>query len=171
LHAPVDNFARRDYPSATLPIMRIICPVCGIWLVDLTMTGGEGSFWCLGCSEAADVQVEDKSRRLSDCPAVLGASMSMEIKSVRPLFYSLGKVRVSSIEGNGAQVIQWLKRLFGFDGSTYQPPATTPRSTVASQMDQGDYHSGPHGYSPNTAYPGTEYGSRFSEEAEWAEDQ
>jgi len=28
-------------------------------------------------------------------------------------------------------------------------------------------HSGPDGYSPNTAYPGTQYGSSFDQEAEW----
>jgi hypothetical protein len=66
-------------------------------------------------------------------------------------------------------MIQWIKRLFGFDGSTYQPPAPTPRSTVVSQMDEGEYHSGPYGYSPNTAYPETQYGSRFDEEADWAD--
>ena len=38
-----------------------------------------------------------------------------------------------------------------------------------SEMDQGDYHSGPEGYSPNTAYPETQYGSRFDEEADWAD--
>jgi hypothetical protein len=36
-------------------------------------------------------------------------------------------------------------------------------------MDEGDYHSGPYGYSPNTAYPETQYGSNFDEEAEWNE--
>ena len=41
----------------------------------------------------------------------------------------------------------------------------TDRSTGTSStpaklkgMNEGDYHSGPHGYSPNTAYPDTEYG-------------
>jgi hypothetical protein len=34
-------------------------------------------------------------------------------------------------------------------------------------MNEGDLHSGPHGYSPNTAYPETQYGSDFDEEAEW----
>ena len=34
-------------------------------------------------------------------------------------------------------------------------------------MNEGDYHSGPHGYSPGTAYPETQYGSGFDEEAEW----
>ena len=38
-----------------------------------------------------------------------------------------------------------------------------------SEMDQGNYHSGPQGYSPNTAYPETQYGSRFDEEADWAD--
>jgi hypothetical protein len=34
-------------------------------------------------------------------------------------------------------------------------------------MNEGDLHSGPHGYSANTAYPETQYGSGFDEEAEW----
>lgn len=34
-------------------------------------------------------------------------------------------------------------------------------------MNDGDVHSGPDGYSPNTAYPETQYGSGFDEEAEW----
>jgi hypothetical protein len=36
-------------------------------------------------------------------------------------------------------------------------------------MDEGDVHSGPYGYSPNTAYPDTFYGSGMDddEEAEW----
>jgi len=34
-------------------------------------------------------------------------------------------------------------------------------------MNEGDVHSGPHGYSPNTAYPETQYGSDFDEEAAW----
>jgi hypothetical protein len=34
-------------------------------------------------------------------------------------------------------------------------------------MDEGDVHSGPHGYSPNTPYVETQYGSDFDEEAEW----
>jgi hypothetical protein len=38
------------------------------------------------------------------------------------------------------------------------------------EMDQGDYHSGPEGYSPNTAYPETQYGSAFDEDADWNEE-
>ncbi len=34
-------------------------------------------------------------------------------------------------------------------------------------MNEGDYHSGPYGYSAVTAYPDTQYGSGFDEEAEW----
>ena len=34
-------------------------------------------------------------------------------------------------------------------------------------MTDGDVHSGPDGYSPNTAYPETQYGNGFDEEAEW----
>lgn len=34
-------------------------------------------------------------------------------------------------------------------------------------MNEGDLHSGPHGYSPGTAYPETQYGSGFNPDAEW----
>lgn len=38
-------------------------------------------------------------------------------------------------------------------------------------MNEGDYHSGPAGYSPMTAYPETQYGSGFDEDAAWHEEQ
>ena len=33
--------------------------------------------------------------------------------------------------------------------------------------EEGNVHSGPYGYSPNTAYPETQYGSLFNPDAEW----
>jgi hypothetical protein len=33
--------------------------------------------------------------------------------------------------------------------------------------EEGNVHSGPYGYSPNTAYPETQYGSLFDPDAEW----
>jgi len=54
-----------------------------------------------------------------------------------------------------------------------QPAQRRPKTNTfqPEQMDQGDYHSGPHGYSPNTAYPETQYGSIFDEEADWNEEE
>lgn len=60
-------------------------------------------------------------------------------------------------------MIKFLKMLLGIQDL---PPQTTTK-VVETPMDQGDYHSGPDGYSPNTAYPETQYGSGFDEEAEW----
>ena len=34
-------------------------------------------------------------------------------------------------------------------------------------MNNGDYYSGPHGYSAMTGYPETQYGSGFDPDAEW----
>lgn len=34
-------------------------------------------------------------------------------------------------------------------------------------MNNGDYYNGPHGYSPVTGYPETQYGSGFDPDAEW----
>jgi hypothetical protein len=33
----------------------------------------------------------------------------------------------------------------------------------ADGMNPGDYYNGPHGYSPMTGYPETQYGSGFEE--------
>ncbi len=53
------------------------------------------------------------------------------------------------------------------------PGVATPTRTTSTpeQMDEGDMHSGPEGYSANTAYPETQYGSMFDEEAEWNEEE
>jgi len=64
-------------------------------------------------------------------------------------------------------MFSFLKSLFGISITTTPQVAQRP---VNSPMDEGDIHSGPHGYSPNTAYPETQYGSRFDEEAEWNEE-
>ena len=63
----------------------------------------------------------------------------------------------------------FLKRLSGISAIT--PAQTNQRSVVDSKMNEGDIHSGPHGYSPNTAYTETQYGSRFDEEADWDEEE
>ena len=65
-------------------------------------------------------------------------------------------------------MFSFLKRLFGNSNAT---PPQVAQQPVNSPMDEGDIHSGPHGYSPNTAYPETQYGSRFDEEAEWNEEE
>ena len=62
----------------------------------------------------------------------------------------------------------FLKRLFGISAIT---PAQTTQRPVDSKMDEADIHSGPHGYSPNTAYTETQYGSRFDEDAQWNEEE
>lgn len=51
------------------------------------------------------------------------------------------------------------------------PKRTTNQvSKPAEQINEGDLHSGPAGYSPNTEYPETQYGSGFDEEANWNEE-
>ena len=60
-----------------------------------------------------------------------------------------------------------VKWLFGAQAGT---PPVSPSKPVTNTMNEGDVHSGPHGYSPNTAYTETQYGSRFDEEAEWNEE-
>ena len=68
-------------------------------------------------------------------------------------------------------MINRLKNLFGLNEVPYTPMAPGSRKPRVDQpMNEGDIHSGPHGYSPNTAYPETQYGSRFDDEAEWNEE-
>jgi hypothetical protein len=67
-------------------------------------------------------------------------------------------------------MFRWLSNLLGISVTTAQPtPKQTP--TTHSHMNEGDIHSGPYGYSPNTPYQETQYGSRFDEEADWNEDE
>jgi hypothetical protein len=63
----------------------------------------------------------------------------------------------------------WLKRVLGISSAGY-PVTPRPGQVTNSTMNEGDFHSGPHGYSPNTAYSETQYGSWFDEEAEWNEE-
>jgi hypothetical protein len=68
-------------------------------------------------------------------------------------------------------MFKWLKELFSPSVSSSRPTAPQDYTRLRPQdpMDQGDYHSGPYGYSPNTAYPETQYGSNFDEDADWNE--
>lgn len=51
---------------------------------------------------------------------------------------------------------------------TYVPPKKKSSSSSAdATMNQGDFYSGPAGYSPNAAYSETQYGSGFDEDDEW----
>ena len=47
------------------------------------------------------------------------------------------------------------------------PNNTGTANRDLTDVEEGDLHSGPHGYSPNTAYPQTQYGSLFDPDAEW----
>lgn len=51
-------------------------------------------------------------------------------------------------------------------GATSGTTAPSSGSGSAS-MNEGDFHSGPEGYSPNTAYPDTFYGSGGHDEGDF----
>jgi hypothetical protein len=51
-------------------------------------------------------------------------------------------------------ILNWIKKFFAFDPTVYKPPVGSE-----PEMNQGDMHSGPEGYSPNTSYTDTFYGS------------
>jgi hypothetical protein len=50
-------------------------------------------------------------------------------------------------------VVLGLISIFSSAGSRPSRPVTP------AEMNEGDFHSGPEGYTPNTAYPETHYGS------------
>lgn len=57
--------------------------------------------------------------------------------------------------------LNWLNRILSYDPSVYRRPISSPKKTG---MNEGDMHSGPEGYSPNTSYPDTFYGSGGSDD-------
>ena len=71
--------------------------------------------------------------------------------------------------GLGIWFLVFMFRLiFGGAARAAQSPTDGPEKTAGMTADEeGNVHSGPHGYSPNTAYPETQYGSGFDPDAEW----
>jgi hypothetical protein len=67
--------------------------------------------------------------------------------------------------GLGIWFLVFMVRLiFGGAMRAVQSPTNT---TTMTADEEGNVHSGPHGYSPNTAYPETQYGSGFDPDADW----
>lgn len=82
-----------------------------------------------------------------------------QAKMRKPLFFSLnGYTREAINEAEQYGVELWVVRPL---------EGRIERVGLVDAMNQGDYHSGPEGYSPNTAYQETQYGSNFDEDAEW----
>jgi hypothetical protein len=68
-------------------------------------------------------------------------------------------------------IFTWLKKILTFDPTVYKPPVETHNESGPSMRD-GDFRSGPEGYSPNTAYPEAFYNSgESSDEAQDEDDQ
>jgi len=65
-------------------------------------------------------------------------------------------------------VVLFFVAVFSSPPGVPAPPRTT---STPAQMNEGDMHSGPEGYSANTAYSETQYGSMFDEEADWNEEE
>jgi hypothetical protein len=61
-------------------------------------------------------------------------------------------------------IFSWLKKILTYDPSVSKPPNQASTDS-GSGMTEADLHSGPDGYSPNTAYPDTFYGSGGTSEA------
>jgi hypothetical protein len=63
-------------------------------------------------------------------------------------------------------IFNWIKKFFAFDPTVYKPPVGSE-----PEMNQGDMHSGPEGYSPNTSYTDTFYGSERESNSGHDEDE
>jgi hypothetical protein len=59
-------------------------------------------------------------------------------------------------------IIKWLREIL-LSGSQFP---MEEKSQKPEGMNQGDFHSGPQGYSPGTSYPETFYGSAGSSNQE-----
>lgn len=53
-HPPVDNFELTLAVLATIAPMKTLCPNCELWLVEIEMDAGTGSFFCLRCEDLRD---------------------------------------------------------------------------------------------------------------------
>ena len=74
--------------------------------------------------------------------------------------------------GIGLIIAGFIAFVRGIGKALSSPPASpSQRSAQASDeidgMNNGDYYNGPHGYSPMTGYPQTQYGSGFDPDADW----
>lgn len=93
------------------------------------------------------------------------------------LFFSLnGFSRDAVIEANQSEVALFTIKPFTATILAESTAAKALLERPASErgapnaMNQGDHHSGPEGYSANTAYSETQYGSGFDDEADWNEE-
>lgn len=62
-------------------------------------------------------------------------------------------------------MFRFLKWLLGLN----QTKVSITKNGLAAGLYEGDFHSGPAGYSANTPYSETQYGSGFDREADWAD--
>jgi len=84
----------------------------------------------------------------------------------------IAAVILLGVFGAGLALIIWFMVALYRGASNPRPIARTTRRYVdldadADGMNPGDYYNGPHGYSPMTGYPETQYGSGFDPDADW----
>lgn len=65
-------------------------------------------------------------------------------------------------------IFNWLRSLLTFDPSVYKPPVDSIDEN-SSGMTEGDFRSGPEGYSPSSSYPEAFYGGASDEGPEEGE--
>jgi len=88
----------------------------------------------------------------------------------------IAAVIVLGVLGGGLWLIIWFLVAL-YRGASNPRPVARPVARPARRyvdpdadadgMNPGDYYNGPHGYSPMTGYPETQYGSGFDPEADW----
>ncbi len=104
---------------------------------------------------------------------ILAAALWLTVWGIRSLFRGIfGGPQKSPAGSAGSGVAVAVVGGAGIAaGAALSTGAIGGASDEIDGMNEGDYHSGPGGYSPNTAYPETQYGSGFDEDADWHEEQ
>ena len=79
------------------------------------------------------------------------------------LFVGFGLI----VWGGIAFVVGIMRFIFSPVAPSTQAAVPQNNSDMIDGMNNGDYYNGPHGYSPMTGYPETQYGSGFDPDAQW----
>jgi hypothetical protein len=79
------------------------------------------------------------------------------------LFVGFGLI----VWGAIAFVVGIMRLIFSPVAASTQAAVPQNNSDMIDGMNNGDYYNGPHGYSPMTGYPETQYGSGFDPDAQW----
>lgn len=79
----------------------------------------------------------------------------------------VGVLAILLIAGASYILIWIVKESLGEAKEIATKSLSSESTSTSSGMNEGDFHSGPEGYSPNTGYPDTFYGSGGHDEGDF----